>query len=458
MLYDVFICHASEDKDSFVRPLAEALRKSHLEVWYDEFALVIGDSLRESIDRGLSKSRYGVVVISPDFFKKRWPVRELNGLVAREMSGEHSVILPIWHNISVKQILEHSPPLADRKAVDTKEGLTVVCRELLKKLRPDESPLLVARDELIHFGQKPPVVTDEWWLDIVEASNRIPCWGFAIPENAHWGRWTFPLPNFQSRGEARGVRLAWTAMQLKWEKEAESQKITQITHPKIVLSFIDSLPGLNEMCHEHPDILAEYAPQLTIKNFGGEFENDFELLLKKSMSEQQQYIDQKSNFGSGLTTNNLPPACSENIALRHPTFGNYESGTIACQFVQGDLGGPEIKFYDTFEYIVWFLSDSASWVPQHIRDYLIDGLKKWNVWSNPTKDIRYELAETFLNSLWRAKSYKTFKFGKKTKGSLVDWVKHSLTVLNLDDSPEDIVERFISNGFIEGYYKKNDLP
>lgn len=102
MLYDVFICHASEDKDSFVRPLAEALRKSHLEVWYDEFTLVIGDSLRETIDRGLSKSRYGVVVISPDFFKKRWPVRELNGLVAREISGEHSVILPIWHNISVK--------------------------------------------------------------------------------------------------------------------------------------------------------------------------------------------------------------------------------------------------------------------------------------------------------------------------------------------------------------------
>ena len=454
MLYDVFICHASEDKDSFVRPLAEALRKSHLEVWYDEFSLVVGDSLRESIDRGLSKSRYGVVVISPNFFKKRWPVRELNGLVAREMSGENSVILPIWHNITVKEILEHSPPLADRKAVDTKDGLAVVCNELLKKLRPDESPLLVARDELIYFGENPPVVTDEWWLNIVEASNRIPCWGFAIPENAHWGRWTFPLPNFQSRGEARGVRLAWTAMQLKWEKDAELNKITQISHPKVVLSFIDSQPGLNEICHEHPDILSEYAPQLTIKGFGGEFEDDFELLLKKSITKQQKYRDQKSKQGSGLTINNLPPACSENIALRHPTFGDYSPSHMACQYIQGELGGPETRFYDTFEYVVWFLSSSSNWFPSHIRDFLIEGLAKWHAWTQPPSNIAFGVAETFLNSLWKAKSYKTFKFGKKTKGSLLGWVSHSLTVLGLDDDPEDILEKFVSKGFIVNYYSR----
>ena len=64
-LYDVFICHASEDKDDFVRPLAEALRSHRLEVWYDEFALDVGDSLREAIDRGLATSRYGIVVLSP---------------------------------------------------------------------------------------------------------------------------------------------------------------------------------------------------------------------------------------------------------------------------------------------------------------------------------------------------------------------------------------------------------
>ena len=64
MLYDIFISHASEDKNDFVRPLAEALRRHRVEVWYDEFSLKAGDSLRRSIDKGLTKSRYGVGIFS----------------------------------------------------------------------------------------------------------------------------------------------------------------------------------------------------------------------------------------------------------------------------------------------------------------------------------------------------------------------------------------------------------
>lgn len=454
MLYDVFICHASEDKDSFVRPLAEALKNSHLEVWYDEFSLIVGDSLRESIDKGLAKSRYGIVVISPSFFRKKWANRELNGLVAREMSGEDSVILPVWHNITLTEILEQSPPLADRKAVNSSEGIEIVCSELLKKLRPDDSPLLVARDELIHFGLNPPVVTDEWWLDVIEASNRNPCWGFAPQENSYWGRWTFPLPNFQSRGEYRGVRLAYTAMQLKWEREAESQKISQITHPEEVLDFISSQPGLSEICHKYPNILCAYAPQLTIKGFSGEFENDFDLLLSNSISKQRRLIDNQSNQGSGLTTTKLPPECSEEIALRHSHFGNYESSTIACQFVQGEIGGPEVKLHETFEYLIWFLSCKSDWMPKKVHEFLLDGLKEWNVWSRPSSDIVFGVADTFLHSLYKAKSIKTFKLGKKTKTSLLEWIKHSLIELDLTDDPSYILDRFIEKGFIESYFKE----
>ena len=68
MNFDVFISHASEDKDDFVRELAEKLRLRRIEVWYDEHSLKIGDSLRQSIDLGLSKSRFGIVVLSKDFF------------------------------------------------------------------------------------------------------------------------------------------------------------------------------------------------------------------------------------------------------------------------------------------------------------------------------------------------------------------------------------------------------
>jgi TIR domain len=70
MLYDVFICHASEDKAEIARPLAERLRSRRVEVWYDEFTLTAGMSLREAIDRGLAKSRYGIVILKPGFFRK----------------------------------------------------------------------------------------------------------------------------------------------------------------------------------------------------------------------------------------------------------------------------------------------------------------------------------------------------------------------------------------------------
>jgi len=114
MLYDLFICHAGEDKEDFVRPLARRLREEHMEVWYDEFALTVGDSLTQAIDRGLARSRYGVVVLSPSFFGKRWPQRELAGSVARETSGAAKVILPVWHRVTKEAVLQHSPPLAVR--------------------------------------------------------------------------------------------------------------------------------------------------------------------------------------------------------------------------------------------------------------------------------------------------------------------------------------------------------
>lgn len=69
--YDVFISHASEEKEDVVRPLANALKEKGMSVWYDEFELKIGDSLRRKIDQGLSKSRFGIVVISKSFIQKR---------------------------------------------------------------------------------------------------------------------------------------------------------------------------------------------------------------------------------------------------------------------------------------------------------------------------------------------------------------------------------------------------
>jgi hypothetical protein len=135
--WDIFVSHASEDKKSFVRPLAVALRQLGASVWYDEFSLRLGDSLSRSIDKGLAKSRYGLVIISPHFLAKPWPEYELRGLVSREI-GEDRVILPIWHGVTRKQVLDFSPPLADKIALKTADSTAQdIAIQVLRDVRPD---------------------------------------------------------------------------------------------------------------------------------------------------------------------------------------------------------------------------------------------------------------------------------------------------------------------------------
>ena len=133
--WDAFISHASEDKDAFVRPLADGLKKRGLSVWFDECELKVGDSLRESIDRGLKRSRFGIVVISPHFFKKQWPQNELNGLTTRETGGT-KVILPVWHNVDVEAVRTVSPVLADRVATSSSKSLKLVIEALVQAIAP----------------------------------------------------------------------------------------------------------------------------------------------------------------------------------------------------------------------------------------------------------------------------------------------------------------------------------
>ena len=118
--YDVFVSHATEDKEEVARPIANALTEAGLRVWYDEFELRIGDSLRRKIDHGLARSRFGIVVLSPSFFAKKWPQYELDGLVTMEMTGEQT-ILPLWHRLTKNDVIRESPSLADKIARSTSD-------------------------------------------------------------------------------------------------------------------------------------------------------------------------------------------------------------------------------------------------------------------------------------------------------------------------------------------------
>lgn len=143
--WDVFVSHATEDKEEVVRPLVNELESRGVRVWYDEFELRIGDSLRRKIDTGLARSRFGVVVLSRSFFAKNWPQYELDGLVTREMTGEQ-VILPLWHDITKAELIQQSPSLADKVARSTTEWTLAEIAEEIASIIKDTGQAITESD------------------------------------------------------------------------------------------------------------------------------------------------------------------------------------------------------------------------------------------------------------------------------------------------------------------------
>ncbi len=130
--FDAFISHASEDRVSVAGPLRVGLERHGYRVWLDKVRLKVGDSLQASIDDGLRQSLHGIVVLSPNFFKKRkvWPKRELAGLFSREQVQKRRTILPVLHGLRPNELARYSPMLADRVSVSTRDGIDAVVREL----------------------------------------------------------------------------------------------------------------------------------------------------------------------------------------------------------------------------------------------------------------------------------------------------------------------------------------
>ncbi len=153
--WDVFICHAQEDKAELVRPLAEELRDRGLSVWYDEFELRVGDSLRGRIDEGLANSQHGIVILSPAFFGKSWPESELDGLVAQEEPGRRR-ILPVWHQVGKDEVVAESPTLAGRYAARSNQSISDLADELLLAIgSPENEPLAEALSGNLKLTPRP---------------------------------------------------------------------------------------------------------------------------------------------------------------------------------------------------------------------------------------------------------------------------------------------------------------
>lgn len=126
---DVFICHDSNDKVEVARPLAHELIKRQLTVWLDELSLKIGDSLIDSIEKGLQEAKCALIIISASFLQNQgWPKHEFKSLVSREFSEGRKIILPIWHRVTREEVSRYSIELADKFALNTETANSTLAK------------------------------------------------------------------------------------------------------------------------------------------------------------------------------------------------------------------------------------------------------------------------------------------------------------------------------------------
>jgi hypothetical protein len=178
--WDVFISHASEDK-TYVRPLAQALSDARISVWYDEMSLEWGDDIRTKIDEGLANSRFGIVIVSKAFLKKKqWTDHELSGLFALEEPGK-KVILPIWHEIEKADLIQYSPSLVLRLAMlssrDSHADIVERILSMLGRSRDQEAvPPSGPSAETIMEIKKSNSIADAFYETTGPGAERVQMW------------------------------------------------------------------------------------------------------------------------------------------------------------------------------------------------------------------------------------------------------------------------------------------
>lgn len=113
-----FISHDSRDKELIAKPIVQGLTKYGCPVWYDEYSLQVGDSLRESIEKGIKETDKCILILTPNFLKNPgWTKTEFNSVFTKDILKNNRSILPIWHNVTKEEVYEYSSILLDTVAL-----------------------------------------------------------------------------------------------------------------------------------------------------------------------------------------------------------------------------------------------------------------------------------------------------------------------------------------------------
>jgi hypothetical protein len=138
--YDVFISHADKDKQSLIEDLYKSLNKLGISIFYDKESLEWGDNWKQRILDGVQKSEFAIIVISENFFGREWTEKELNELLSRQNKNGQKIILPILKGITIAQLQEKYPSIADIQALNsnkysTDEIALKFAGQLIKRLK-----------------------------------------------------------------------------------------------------------------------------------------------------------------------------------------------------------------------------------------------------------------------------------------------------------------------------------
>jgi hypothetical protein len=242
-------------------------------------------------------------------------------------------------------------------------------------------------------------------------------------------------------------------MQLRWVETAEEVPITPLTPPDQVHHFIGNHAGLLETCLTFPDLVAEYAPQLTIRGFSGDLGEVFEEAYKKSNTKHKQARQKNSGGGTALTINGKSPLCDEEWALRHRSFGDYQPVFITEAYFSGGMFGPRVSPYEHADHVFWLLSSASSWMPARIHSFLLEGALDWHAWVwepyTTSRGGEWNNNGALWLALHNAKDGKKFSWNKKIEEDVTQRIRSTVDTLGLPDSPKELLNRFMAKGFPE---------
>jgi hypothetical protein len=329
----------------------------------------LGDSIRRTIDKGLGRSRYGIVVLSAAFFAKQWTQYELDGLVEAEMAKKEKAILPLWHGVSYQQVFAYSPALASRKAAMTANGLDTVLSEILRIVRPEKDPIVVASNVLERHSVLAPPTNDKRWVDIIATSTRFhDSWRnrqrhSRTPDPSPW---TFPIEPNDDSPEQLGQSLAWTVMQSEWIHAAKAKNVGPTSAPEEAWEFIEQSRGLLEQCNSHPSLVAAYAPQLTIRG------------LEKGLASSIDTAYREAGGDGTVLHDDLCPLTDDLWHIRCASLTLKKHAGLCDKYFR-------YSTHSAFERLIWLLASDSGWLPENIRQMMLKGASKNPRW------LRYDL-------------------------------------------------------------------